>query len=88
MFKLNKKKILEMTGEDFKNFCEHNSDSDGFCKKDCPLYNKLICQLLNRGLKDVRELDDNLKYVYNKTFGQLLKELEEFNDKKIVWLEK
>ena len=80
------KKVLNMTGDDFEDFCHSESDYDGYCNRECPFYNKLICQFLHKGLRHIQELDEHLNYVHNKTFNQLIEELNEFKDKKISWL--
>lgn len=80
------KKVLDMTGDDFEEFCNTKQDCNGYCRKDCPFYNRLICQFLYKGLRNVQELNEHLKYVHNKTFNQLIGELNEFKDKKVSWL--
>lgn len=79
MFKKYSKNVLDMTKEDFKSFCDNKSDCDGYCRKDCPFYHKIICKLLRKGLKETSDYD-------NITYGKLFEELKELKDTKVSWI--
>ena len=81
MFKKYTKNVLDMNKEDFKSFCDSKSDCDGYCSKECPFYNKIICELLRKGLKETSG------YGYdNITYGKLFKELKELENTKVSWV--
>ena len=49
------KKLFDMKENDFENFCDCNTDYDGYCKKTCKLYGTEICKLIKRKI-DLRKL--------------------------------
>lgn len=75
MFRVGKY-LLDMTNKDWQEYCIHNTDSEGFCRKDCQFYDSEICKAIHNRDGDKTNID----------LKKLLEELEKEKDNKIVYL--